>query len=590
MRPRTARLLLIAVSAWGVPSASCAAPITQADRLHVDGGRFRDQTEEPVALYGVNLFQSHLMWSRRQDPAEAEAALRAIADLGFNAVRMPLNMAWFEPEPGVFPDDPRYEPILAAHGLPVGAVAFYDGLVRRAGELGLYVIPEFHELPSDPYRWFVGGEEKERGTDKPGRAIAWMAQPDENNPGRYHPDPELAAREVPRALGWLAAHWRGMPNIAGIEVPWNEPRGALAEPAPYFDLCTNCAGAVKAADPDRLVFMDCLDWGAMVNRIPDESVWKLPDEVDALVPHFYPGLHSNNSGEAGTWSTTMANWASWLMGSGRPVMVGEYGVVEMKRAGYWKDGMTDAQRAATYAACLAQWYAMGVQGVFCWAWDGGIGRDPETGALNQGAEELVKWAAPFEQTVPCAADAKIAVICAPGQRAAYGDRKGLWLITDALLDAHLTPFATVFSSQVEEQPQVLSRFGFLIVLDADLPEPVRDAVREVGKRTVWLTPDLAGLEEAVAQLRQAAGATPEPLPANVIVGYAAGQATVYERKGQAGAVRLRLQIPGAEGDGVLVGPSGKTVFEGQAQQVARDGADIELLPWQCVVLRWEPQR
>jgi hypothetical protein len=589
MYPTRRQLLLVLPLAWLLPATCRAAPIADAGRLHVDGGRFCDETGRPVALYGVNLFQSHLMWSRRQDLAEAEAALEAISELGFNAVRMPLNMAWFEPEPNVFPGDPQYESILTAHGLPTGALAFYDGLVRRAGELGLYVIPEFHELPSDPYRWFVGGEERDRGTDRPGRAIAWMAQPDEANPGRYHTDPELAAKEVPRALGWLAEHWRGVPNIAGIEVPWNEPRGSLAEPGAYFDLCRNCAGAVKAADPDRLVFMDCVDWGAMVNRIPDESVWKTPDQVDALFPHFYPGLHSNNSGEAGTWSTTMANWASWLMGSGRPVMVGEYGVVEMTRAGYWKDGVTDAQRAATYAACLAQWYAMGVQGVFCWAWDGGIGRDPGTGALNQGAEELVKWAAPYRETVPCAAEAEIAVVCAPEHRASYGGKKDLWLVTDALLDAHLTPFATVFSSQVLQQPEALTRFSSLIVLDADLPEAVRDAVRQAGKRTFWLTPDLAGLEEAVTGLRQAAGATPESLlPASVVVGYAAEQATVYERKGQAGPVHLRLHIPGADGAGALVDPSGETLFSGRAQQLAVDGTDVELLPWQCKVLHWRP--
>ena len=189
---------------------------------------------------------------------------------------------------------------MAAHRLPTGAVAFYDGLVRRAGELGLYVIPEFHELPCDPYRWFVGGEERDRGSDRPGRAIAWMAIPHESKKGRFRPDPELASEHVPQALGWLAAHWRGVPNIAGIEIPWNEPRGPLTEGEAYFDLCQACARAVKAADPARLVFMNCIDWGAMVNRISDESVWRIPDEVDALFPHFCPGLHSNSSGEAGT--------------------------------------------------------------------------------------------------------------------------------------------------------------------------------------------------------------------------------------------------------------------------------------------------
>jgi len=593
MHNRRTAFLLVPALWWAAAAVSAADPITQTGRLHVRQGRFLDQAGKRVTFYGVNLFQSHLMWSRRQDPTEYEAALKAIASLGFNAVRMPLNMAWFEPQPGVFPDSADYEGILKSHRLPTGALAFYDGLIRRAGELGLYVIPEFHELPSDPYRWFVGGEERDRGTDKPGQAIAWLAAPDEKQQGRFRLDSAIAAREVPKALGWLATHWRGVPNLAGLEVPWNEPGGPLTEGEAFFTLCRDCARAVKAADPDRLVFMDCVDWGAMVNRIPDESVWKLPAEVDALFPHFYPGMHSGNSGEAGTWSTTMANWASWMMGSGKPVMVGEYGVVEMKRAGYWKEGATEAQRAATYAACAAQWYAMGVQGVFCWAWDGGIDRDKDTGALNQGAEELLKWTAPYKETAPSAAEAQLAVLCSPKRRAQYGDKRDLWRLTDALLAAHLTPFATVFDSQVLGQADALRRFRSLLVLDADLTEPVRDAVRKAGKQTLWLSPDLSGLDEAVTQLRQAAGPAAAhgrrasaDLPPNVIVGYADKQVTAFERKGQSGEVRLRLRIPGADEVGQLVEASGAVVFRGPVAELEREGVAVSLRPWECKVLRW----
>ena len=502
---RNTALSLIAVGLLNSPCTS--EPVADGGRLRVERGRFLDGNEERVALYGVNLFQSHLMWSRRQKPEEYEEALKAIAGLGFNAVRMPLNMAWFEPQPGVFPDSSEYDGILTSHGLPTGAMAFYDGLIRRAGELGLYVIPEFHELPADPYHWFVGGEERDRGTDKPGKAIAWMAVPDEGKKGRFHADPELAAKEVPRALGWLAKHWRGVPNLAGIEIPWNEPRGPLTEGAAYFELCQSCARAVKAADPDRLVFMNCVDWGAMVNRLTDESVWKIPAEVDALFPHFYPGAHSTNSGEDGTWSTAMANWASWMMGSGKPVMVGEYGVVMMNNAKYWKDGVTDEKRAKTYAACVSQWYAMGVQGLFCWAWDGGIGRDKETGELNQGAEELPKWATRFRETVPVNADARIAVVCSPKRRSSYGDKRDLWLVTDALLKAKLTPFATVFDSQVVAQPEVLERFRSVVVLDADLADAARATVRKSGLQTHWVSADLANLAEVVRQLGTQGAAT-----------------------------------------------------------------------------------
>lgn len=567
---------------------SAGAPVTAEGRLRADAGGFRNAAGQRVAFFGVNLFQSHLMWSRRQNPAEVDAALRAIAGHGFNAVRMPLNLAWFEPAPGIFPDHPDYEAVLKAHGLPTGAVAFYDGLVQRAGELGLYVIPEFHELPVDPYRWFVGGEEKDRGSDRPGRAIAWMGVPDATRKGRYRLDPETAAREVPRALGWLAAHWRNVPTIAGIEIPWNEPTGPLTEGNAFAALCQACARAVKEADPARLVFMDCVDYGAMVNRMPPESLWRVPAEIDALFPHFYPGMHSTDSGADGTWSTTMANWASWLTGSGKPVLVGEYGVVEMRRARYWQDGVSEVQRAATYAACAAQWYAMGVQGIFAWAWDGGIGRDPATGALTQGAAELSKWAAPFTTTVPAADAARVAVVCSAKRRSQYGARKDLWRVTEALLGAHLTPFATLFDDQVLAQPQALARFAALLVLDADLPAGLPALIQAAAKPTYHIAADLNGLEAAVNRLRdlvQPEGAT---LPANVIVAYADRQATVFERQGKAGNVRLCLRLPGAAGAGRLVDGDGEAVFTGEAAMLERDALSLPLGPWQCRVLRWQP--
>ena len=562
------------------------APLGPTDALHVADGRFVNQAGEVVSFYGVNLFQSHLMWSRRQQPDEADAALTEIARLGFNAVRMPLNLAWFEPAQGVFPDSPEYEAILKQHRLPTGAIAFYDGLVKRAGELGIYVIPEFHELPIDPYRWFVGGEERDRGTGKPGTAICWLGLPDEQKPGQQKPNDELIGQEVPKALGWLAKHWRGVPNIAAIEVPWNEPRGPLTDGATYYDLCQACARAIKAEDPTRLTAMDAIDWGAMVNKLTDESTWRTPPEVDALFPHFYPGMHSGSSGEAGTWSTSLANWASWLTSSGKPVMVGEYGVVEMKRAKYWANDPTPEQRRNTLAAAAAQWYAQGVQGLFCWAWDGGIDRDKETGELTRGAEVLPNWAAPYEASVPNAATAKVAVICAPRRRAQYGSRQDLWQVTDALLGAHLTPFVTVFESQVVAQPETLQRFGYLLVLQADLSQQAAAVVKQASRPTTWLSADLGELPVAVAAARQAVGAP--DLPDNVILGTADRQLTVYERLGQAGEVTLKVTIPGANGAGRLVDETGTVVYQGDAATQARDGLLLDLTAYACRVYRWQP--
>jgi hypothetical protein len=560
-----------------------AAPLGEADALRVKDGMVVNRGGERVTFFGVNLFESHLMWSRRQDPGPYEKELPQIAEFGFNALRMPLNMSWFEPKPGVFPDHPEYEATLTAHKLPTGALAFYDGLIRRAGELGLYVIPEFHELPSNPYRWFVGGNEKDKGTGKPGTAIAWMAKKDEK--GRYEADPELALTEVPKALAWLTTHWRGVPNIAGIEVPWNEPGGPLTRGEAYYELVDACAKAVKAADPDRLVFMDAVDWGAMVNYMSDESTWRIPQEVDVLFPHFYPGMHSNDSGADGTWSTTMASWSSWLAGSGKPLMVGEFGLAGVKRAKYWQGDVGDLEYGRVLAGSAAQWHAMGLDGIFCWAWKRGLGNDLESGILNQGADQLVKWSEAQKNNPNVFSAARIAVVCTPRNRAQYGKRADLWSISHALLGVHLTPFATIFTTQVAAQADCLGRFDVVLVLDKDLPEDVSAKLRGVKKPVAWIKPDLSNLADAVALARKHV----EPAgnwPGSVFVGMAPGEAVVFERAGQDGPVRLQLAIPGAEGTGRLVDSDDETLYEGTAAKLGQDGFTLPLKPWQCVRLRW----
>ena len=575
--------LAVAWVAWGATGWAQAAP----PPLHVDHGVLADPAGQRVVLYGVNLFESHLMWSRRQDPGDYERELPQMASCGFNAIRMPLNMAWFEPREGVFPDHPDYAAELKAHGLPTNAIAFYDGLVRRAGELGLYVIPEFHELPWDPYRYFVGGDEADRKAGRPGQAIAWLAST--QGTARPAANWDLVQRELPKALAWMAGHWKGMPAIAGIEIPWNEPSGPLTEGPAYLRLCRDCARAVKQADPARLVMMDAVDWGAMVNTMPDESVWRLPEEVDVLFPHFYPGLHSGNSAADGTWRATMANWASWMAGSGKPVMVGEFGVVEMGRAGYWKSGVDDTARAATLAACAAQWHAMGVDGVFCWAWKKGIGSALAHGVLNEGAAELPKWSAPYRANTQALAHAAVGIVWDPRKRSAYGDRKDLWAVSDALLGAHLTPFATVFTSQVAEQPGVLGRFKVLLVPESGLPDNVSAAVAAAGIPVVRVKDDGSNLGDVVREA--ARHVTPAgDWPDHVLVGVAPGRLTVFERAGREGPVTLRVAWPGISGRGALASPGEAPVFRGDAAALERDGVTIRLGARQCVTLAWTPEQ
>jgi len=297
------------------------------------------------------------------------------------------------------------------------------------------------------------------------------------------------------------------------------------------------------------------------------------------MPHFYPGLHSGNSGPDGTWSTTMANWASWFGGSGKVVLVGEYGVVEMRRARYWRNGVTDADRARTYAACAAQWYAMGIRGLFCWAWQGGIGFDPHTAALMNGAEELAKWTDAFRASPYILARARIAVVCARKRRAPYGSRKDLWRVTDALLNAGLTPFATVFPSQVRAQPTVLRRFDAVIVYEPDLPADIAALLRSAPNVVGRLKEDLAGLDRVLAESARRVSRRPDP--AGLIIGRAPGRVTVFNRSPSPFDGRVPIRLPGASKEQSIVVQGDGVKWEGQAGDLANRGLRLALAPWEC---------
>lgn len=471
-------------------------------RLKVQGGVLTDERGKPVGLFGVNLFETHLGWAIEQDVVEMERNLKAIAACGFNAIRVPLNMSYIEPAPDVFPDNPRYEEIIKQHRLKPTFPQFLDALVRTAGELGLYVVLEFHELPADPWRYFAGGNEQLRKTGKHGGAISWMAKLVQRPDGtieRVELDWEKAFEHVPKALAWLAKRYKGNTTIAAIEVPWNEPVGNLADDEnAYFRLVQACARAVKRVDPQRLVFMDVQDWGAGVNFLPPSSCWRVPDEVDALFPHYYFGMHCPNMPYEVALQIAPAHWVSWFLAWGKPVLVGEYGTaglswqswlkrneeVLMRRYQLFSEQPNrDAFRRDVVRACLEQWLKMGVQGVFYWAWWCGIpGQEigQRTYSLTHGLEVLKEFAPKFKEPIVTAAKAKVAVVCDKGRRAQYGELRDLALVAKILVAENVTPYHVLFGEAILAERRwqsQLRRYEKVIVLVDGLPEEVLTKVR-----------------------------------------------------------------------------------------------------------------
>ncbi len=459
--------------------------------LKVERGRLVDAvTKQPVWLFGVNLFESHLGWTISQDINEMERNLLAIARFGFNALRVPLNMSYIEPAPNVFPDNPRYAEIMRQHNLKEGFPHFLDTLVKKAGELGMYVILEFHELPTDPWRYFAGGNEQLRGTGQHGGAIAWLAKITEED-GKIEKvelDWDKAYEYVPKALAWLARRYKGNPILAGIEVPWNEPVGGWAEDEKlYYRLVQACARAVKKEDPTRLVFMNVQDWGAGINFLPSSSTWRTPPEVDVLSPHFYFGMHCPNTPYKQALRCAVANWTSWFTGWGKPVVVGEYGTHGLTRD--WLEGHSkelgefsfDSLANEVIGACLKQWKEMGVQGVLLWAWWGGIpasgiGKGRDLRVVLPALEQFVR---DFKKPRLTSIEAKVAVICDIKRRSQYGDPQDLLAISDVLVSQRVLPFHTVFAQAFMEEKSFLEKRNYekIILLADGLSEEIIKLVK-----------------------------------------------------------------------------------------------------------------
>lgn len=479
--------------ALALTSASLSFPLSP---LAVRNGKLVDaKTGKPVGLFGVNLFETHLGWAISQDIALMERNLEAIARCGFNAIRVTINMSYIEPAPNIFPDDYQYSEIMRKHRLKDGFMQFLDALVEKAGELGLYVVLEFHELTIDPWRYFAGGNEQLRETGKHGGAISWMAKLSLKEDGRIEKvelDWEKAIEHVPKALAWLARHYKGNPTIAAIEVPWDEPIGGLADTNEgYFRLVKACAVAVKKADKNRLVFMDTQDWGACINFLPPSSCWRVPEEVDALFPHFYFGMHCPNMPFELSLKVAAANWVSWFLAWDKPVLIGEYGIAGLNWKSWLKRNedvlqkryqlfskmpMKDAFYSDTLRACLEQWLKMGVQGAFYWAWwEGvpGMAVRQKTQTLTHGHEILREFAPKFRQMKITSADAKVVVIGEKDRRSQYGAPQDLALIAEVLITADCVPYHVIFAEALVSDRKGLSklkRYDRVIILADGLRE------------------------------------------------------------------------------------------------------------------------
>ena len=273
-------------------------PAAKLSRV-VRDGRHLMKDGKPFAFMGVNYTPFLLGYSRKADYELLARNFREMHDWGFTAIRLPIAMPMIQPARGVFPDNPEYKVILKKAGLDS---RFFE-LLRYAVELGhhfnIRIVFDWHETALDPYRYFLGGEEKDRGTGKPGTPLAWLAMSDSEYPKEDHPVFVLLDRPnqvdaLLDATEWMARAFKGNGAVLGFEVPYNEPHERLiSNDKNWRWLTAQSALRVKQADPGALAFGMPSGWGH--ENVFISSTWLIPDLVDGMGPHFYVGTVRSRS-------------------------------------------------------------------------------------------------------------------------------------------------------------------------------------------------------------------------------------------------------------------------------------------------------
>lgn len=258
-------------------------PQVLAPATLVDGRLVADGAEIGFVGYNYDLFM--LSFQQRNDWAAMDRDIATMAAWGLSALRLPTSFGLIQPAPGVFPGSDEWVAEYSSRKMNIRYFEMLEYFIERAGKHGIRVVIDWHRHPRDPYDYWHGGNNHDRGTGKPGVGIAWLA-PDEYTTVDLDVSNPVHLKAITDTNTWIANHFRGNPNVLGIEVPYNEPHDAWTSiPSNWRKVLEKTAAAVKAGDPDRLTFAMAPAYGHDVASGP--ATWQLPTGVDGNAPHHY---------------------------------------------------------------------------------------------------------------------------------------------------------------------------------------------------------------------------------------------------------------------------------------------------------------
>jgi endoglucanase len=226
------------------------APAVAAQILRVRGADVVDGRGHPVVLRGVAF--GNQVWSNVRLPRQehAEVDFQRVAAMGMNVVRFYMNYRTFESDtaPGT----------MLADGWQ-----WLDDNIAWAKKNHVYLVLNMHVPPG--------------GFQSLGNGKALWDRPD------------LQERFI-HLWTEIARHTRGDPTVAGFDL-LNEPVVTRA-PAQWHDLATRIAAAIRAVDPEHMLFVERVN--AVAGRWEedaDRNFFTIPDPNTVYEFHFYKPFH-----------------------------------------------------------------------------------------------------------------------------------------------------------------------------------------------------------------------------------------------------------------------------------------------------------
>lgn len=265
-------------------------------------------------------------WPWRTDAREFATAFRAMADSGFDAVRIDLIWAAIEPQEG------RYDPTHLAE---------LDRIFDAAEAVGLSLHPTL----------FVGGEVGDAYWDLP-----WALG---RNP---HSDPGLLAAQAAHAA-MLARRWRDRECLLAWDLTDEPPFWLYARQTSDEDArnwTRTIVEALRSEDPDHLITIGTasqeVDHGPFrADVVADQLDFACVHPYPIYSPELYPdALRARRMTQAGAFEIALAR------GAGREVMLHEFGA---SSAQFSPEAIADYDRLLAAAA-----FGAGAIGFYAWCW------------------------------------------------------------------------------------------------------------------------------------------------------------------------------------------------------------------------------